>query len=206
MIVCLEPVTFVHAILVFVNMFGGSRIIESRLEIITLPVQHQGSLWIARLWVVRRYRSKEPSSGCVRLPSALRSKDRKISRSSASWSSSSRDCCCYDAWVIVSVTELPPPSDACHVRRRGSQTQRRRKSCPRRGVRVVRGTTQTASEHDDGNGERRLISVCSAPIDCLVSILEFGCGLRLQNREAIGNASNLSKQLVCCFIMAIVSD
>jgi hypothetical protein len=31
----------------------------------------------------------------------------------------------------------------------------------------------TASEHGDGNGERRLISVCSAPIDSLVSILKF---------------------------------
>jgi hypothetical protein len=107
------------------------------------------------------------------------------------------------------------PSDACHVRRRGSQTQRRRKSCPRSGARVVRGakavrdgeknTTQTACEHGDGNGERRLISVCSAPIDCLVSILEFACCLRLQNREAIGNTSNLSKPLVCSFITAIVS-
>jgi hypothetical protein len=64
---------------------------------------------------------------------------------------------------------------------------------------------QTTSEHGDDNGERRLISVCSAPIDRLVSILEFVCWLRLQNRESIGNASNLSKPLLCCFIMAIVA-
>jgi hypothetical protein len=39
----------------------------------------------------------------------------------------------------------------------------------------------------------------------LLSISVVACWLRLQNREAIGNASNLSKPLLCCFIMAIVS-
>jgi hypothetical protein len=59
------------------------------LELVSARVMSASS-WSA-LGVRPRDRSKEPSSGCVRLPSALRSKDRKISCSSASWSSSSRD-------------------------------------------------------------------------------------------------------------------
>jgi hypothetical protein len=56
------------------------------------------------------------------------------------------------------------------------------------------------------NGERTLILVCVAPSEYLVSILEFVCRLRLQNREANANAFILSNPLLSSSIMAIVSS
>jgi hypothetical protein len=70
---------------------------------------------------------------------------------------------------------------------------------------VWRGVRQTAYAHTNGKRGQETNTCLRSPKCCLVSVLEFGCRLRLQNREANANASISSNPLLSSSIMAIIS-
>jgi hypothetical protein len=102
----------------------------------------------------------------------------------------------------------------CGLRRPSHRRRRRTRGSSRRGTPSSLAPPPRRREEDDAkrrlstttvNGERKLIYVCAAPIECLVFILEFVCRLRLQNREANANVSISSKPLLSSSLMAIIS-
>jgi hypothetical protein len=69
----------------------------------------------------------------------------------------------------------------------------------------TRRVRQTASAHANGKRGQETNTCLRSAKCCLVSVLEFVCRLRLQNREANANTSISSNPLLSSSIMTIIS-
>jgi hypothetical protein len=104
----------------------------------------------------------------------------------------------------------PPRRETASSRKR---KKRRRRCRPReqsnsatKDMRMVtRGVQRTVAAQANGKRGHKTNTCLRSSKRCLLSVLEFDCRLRLQNREANANASISLNPLLSSSIMAIIS-